>query len=139
MAGERSLEEVVRHHDETGIDYLPVKRQTPNPTDLLGSQRMKRLIEELREIYDFVVIDSAPLLGVTDSKIVSRLADKVLFVVRWEQTNAETAKNALRHLHEVRASIAGAVLTLVDVKKHAQYGYGDVGQYYGKYQKYYVN
>lgn len=139
MAGERTLEEVVRHHEETGVDYLPVKRQTPNPTDLLGSQRMKRLIEELREIYDFIVIDSAPLLGVTDSKIVSRLADKVLFVVRWEQTNAETARNALRHLHEVRASIAGAVLTLVDVKKHAQYGYGDVGQYYGKYQKYYVN
>lgn len=139
MAGERSLDEVIRHHEETGIDYLPIKRQTPNPTDLLGSRRMKRLLEELRGIYDFVVIDSAPLLGVTDSRVVARLVDKVLFVVRWEQTNAETARNALRLLQEVQASVAGAVLTLVDVKKHAQYGYGDVGQYYGKYQKYYVN
>lgn len=139
IAGEVPLEAAIGHDQETGIDYLPVKRQAPNPTDLLGSQRMKQLMEELRQRYDFIVIDSAPLLGVTDSKVIARLADKVLFVVRWEETNAETARNALQHLLEVRASIAGAVLTLVDVKKHARYGYGDVGQYYGKYRKYYVN
>ncbi len=139
MAGERELEEVIRHHRETGVDYLPIRKQTPNPTDLLGSRKMKQLLAELKEKYDFVVIDSAPLLGVTDSRILARLADKVLFAVRWDKTDAETARNALDTLRDVRADIAGAVLTLVDVKKHAQYGYGDVGQYYGKYQKYYHN
>jgi polysaccharide biosynthesis transport protein len=139
MAGEKRLEEVIETHEETGIDYLPVKRQTANPTDLLGSQKMKQLVQQLRAAYDFVVIDSAPLLGVTDTKIAALLADKVLFVTQWEKTNKDTAVNGLQALRDIRASVAGSVLTQVDVTKHAQYGYGDVGQYYGKYQKYYVN
>ena len=139
MAGERTIEEVIQHDEETGLDYLPVKRQTANPTDLLSSQKMRHLIRQLREAYDYVVIDSAPLLGVTDTKVAALLADKVLFATQWEKTTKDTASNGLAHLREIRASVAGAVLTQVDVVKHAQYGYGDVGQYYGKYQKYYVN
>ncbi len=139
MGGEKHLDEIIFHDEETGLDYLPVKRQTANPTDLLGSQKMRLLMEELRARYDYLVIDSAPLLGVTDTKVAAVLADKVVFASQWEQTSAETARNGLAHLYEVRASIGGVVLTQVDVRKHAHYGYGDVGQYYGKYQKYYVN
>jgi exopolysaccharide transport family protein len=139
MGGEKHLDEIIFHDEETGLDYLPVKRQTANPTDLLGSQKMRLLMEELRSRYDYVVIDSAPLLGVTDTKVASVLADKVVFASQWEKTSAETARNGLAHLHEARASVSGVVLTQVDVRKHAHYGYGDVGQYYGKYQKYYVN
>lgn len=139
MAGEKTLDEVLAYDETSGIWYLPIKRQTANPTDLLGSQRMKQLLAELRERFDFVVLDSAPLLGVTDSKVVARLVDKVLYVVQWEKTSKDTVLNALAHMREAKASVAGVVLTQVDVKKHAHYGYGDVGQYYGKYQKYYVN
>jgi capsular exopolysaccharide synthesis family protein len=139
MAGEKTLDEVIAHDVDTGIDYLPIKRQTANPTDLLSSRKMQQLLKDLRHRYNYVVIDSAPLLGVTDSKLVARLADKILFVTQWEKTAADTARNGLANLREVGASIGGSVLTQVDVKKHAYYGYGDVGQYYGKYQKYYVN
>jgi capsular exopolysaccharide synthesis family protein len=139
MAGERTIEEVIQHDEETGIDYLPVKRQTANPTDLLSSQKMRHLIRQLREAYDYVVIDSAPLLGVTDTKVAALLADKVLFAIQWEKITKDTASNGLAHLREIRASVAGAVLTQVDVVKHAAYGYGDVGQYYGKYRRYYIN
>ena len=138
MAGERRLEEVIRRDERTGVDCLPIRRQAPNPTDLLGSRRMREMIQELRRFYDFIVIDSAPVLGVTDSRVIARVVDKVLFAVRWEKTDDKTAANALDALREARADVAGAVLTLVDVKKHAQYGYGDVGQYYGKYKRYYV-
>lgn len=139
MAGEKTLEEVLVQDEESGVWYLPIKRQTANPTDLIGSRKMKELFQILRDSFDFIVVDSAPLLGVTDSKLVSRLTDKVIFVTQWEKTNKETANNALANLREAKASVAGVVLTQVDVRKHAQYGYGDVGQYYGKYQKYYVN
>ncbi|MDX6750925.1 polysaccharide biosynthesis tyrosine autokinase [Geminicoccaceae bacterium 1502E] len=139
MVGEAGLEEVILHDEEAGIDYLPIKRQTANPTNLLGSHKMKQLITDLRERYDYIVLDSAPLLGVTDSKVVALVADKVLFATQWEKTSADAVRNALAHLHEVRADIGGVVLTMVDVRKHARYGYGDVGQYYGKYHKYYVN
>jgi exopolysaccharide transport family protein len=139
MAGEATIDEVIVRDDESGVHLLPVKKQTANPTDILGSQKMRSLMAELRASYDFVVIDSAPLLGVTDSKVAASLADKVLFVAQWEKTNVETARNGLQHLTDARAKIAGAVLTQVDIKRHAMYGYGDVGQYYGKYQRYYVN
>jgi polysaccharide biosynthesis transport protein len=139
VAGEKDLDDVLVRSEETGIWHLPVKRQTANPTDLLGSQTMKLLVAELRQRFDFVVVDSAPLLGVTDTKVVSRLADRVLFVTRWDKTGKDTALNALAHLREAKARVAGVVLSQVDVRRHAQYGYGDVGQYYGKYQKYYVN
>ena len=139
LAGERELDEVIIRDEEAGFSYLPVRRQTANPTDLLGSQKMRQLLGLLRERFDFVVVNSAPLLGVTDTKVVSRFVDKVLFVMQWDKTSRDTATNALAHLREAHGQIAGVVLTQVDVRRHAQYGYGDVGQYYGKYQKYYVN
>jgi Mrp family chromosome partitioning ATPase len=139
LAGERSLEEVIALDEPSGVHYLPIRRQTANPTDILSSQKMKQMLASLRERFDFIVLDSAPLLGVTDSKVVSLLTDRVLFVMRWEKTSKETSTNALAHLREAKATVAGVVLTQVDVRKHARYGYGDAGQYYGKYQKYYVN
>ncbi len=139
LAGERELDEVIVRNEEAGFSYLPVRRQTANPTDLLGSQKMRQLLGLLRERFDFIVVDSAPLLGVTDTKVVSRFVDKVLFVMQWDKTSRDTATNALAHLREAHGQVAGVVLTQVDVRRHAQYGYGDVGQYYGKYQKYYVN
>jgi capsular exopolysaccharide synthesis family protein len=139
LAGERSLEEVIAWDEPSGVHYLPIRRQTANPTDILSSQKMKQMLASLRERFDFIVLDSAPLLGVTDSKVVSLLTDRVLFVMRWEKTSKETSTNALAHLREAKATVAGVVLTQVDVRKHARYGYGDAGQYYGKYQKYYVN
>ena len=85
MAGELELDDVLVHNEEAALWYLPVKRQTANPTDLLGSQKMKLLFGQLRERFDFIVLDSAPLLGVTDTKVVSRFTDKVLFVMQWDQ------------------------------------------------------
>lgn len=97
------------------------------------------LLTRLREQFDFIVLDSASLLGVTDRKVVSRLADNVLFAMQWHTTSLDTAVNTLVNMREARGAVAGVVLTQVDVREHAQYGYGDVGQYYGTYQKYYVN
>lgn len=139
VSGESTLDEALHRDEATNLDILPVKRQTGNPTDILSSQRMRALIAELRQRYDYIVMDSAPLLGVTDSRIATLFADRVLLAVRWQETTRDTAQGGLRQLQDVRAAIAGAVLTQVDVRKHAQYGYGDVGQYYGKYSKYYVN
>ena len=139
LAGERELDEVIVVDEEAGFSYLPVKRQTANPTDLLGSRQMRELLTELRERFDLIVIDSAPLLGVTDTKVLSRFVDRMLFVVQWDKTNRETALNSLAHIREARGRVAGVVLTQVDMRRHAQYGYGDVGQYYGKYHKYYTN
>lgn len=139
MAGERTLEEVIHHDLETGLHFLPIKGQTTNPTDLLDSQKMRLLVESLRDSYDYIVLDSAPLASVTDTRVAARLADKLLFCVRWGQTMIGAAEESVQGLRDAGIEPAGAVLTMVDMKKHAQYGYGDIGQYYTQSQKYYVN
>jgi polysaccharide biosynthesis transport protein len=139
MAGERTLEEVIHHDLETGLHFLPIKGQTTNPTDLLDSQKMRLLIESLRDSYDYIVLDSAPLASVTDTRVAALLADKLIFCIRWGQSMIGAAEESIQALREVNVEPAGAVLTMVDMKRHAQYGYGDIGQYYTQSQKYYVN
>jgi Mrp family chromosome partitioning ATPase len=104
---------------------------------------MQILIRQLRESYDFVVIDSPPVLGVSEARLLAPIADEVLFVVKWNTTRREIAKNALRLLRNSSfdddTNIAGisAVVTQVDLKKHARYLYGDAIEAFVKYKKYY--
>ncbi|MEO1144084.1 MAG: polysaccharide biosynthesis tyrosine autokinase [Cyanobacteria bacterium J06638_22] len=139
MANDRTLEEIIHHDLETKLDFLPIKGQTTDPTDLLESHKMRELIAQCRESYDYVVIDSAPLLSVTDTRIATMLADKVVFALQWGETIEGAAIDSIEILNSVNADVVGTVLTQVDLKKHAQYDYGDIGQYYNKSQAYYVN
>lgn len=139
MAGDRELDEVIQHDVETGVDFLAAKAPTTNPTDLLDSQRMRDLLETCRERYDLVVVDSPPLASVTDARVLAIMADKVVFAIQWAKTVASAAQDSIQALRDIDANIAGAVLTQVDLAKHKKYGYGDVGQYYDKSRKYYVN
>lgn len=139
MMGDRPLDEVIQHDIETGLDFLPVKSQTTNPTDLLESQRMQDLLEICRGRYDLVIIDSAPVASVTDARLLSLMVDKVVFVLQWGKTVGSVAQESIQALHEVGANVSGAVLSRVNLAKHAQYGYGDIGQYYSRSRKYYVN
>jgi Mrp family chromosome partitioning ATPase len=127
MAGERSLEEVIHHDLETGLHFLPVKIQTTNPTDLLESEKMRQLVEVCRANYDYIFIDTAPTASVTDTKVASQLADKLVFVVHWGKTIESAARDSLQSLRDAGVEPAGVVLTLIDLRKHAKYGYGDIG------------
>ena len=139
MMGEVDIEGAIQHDPGLGLDVIGVDATPPNPPRLLGSQRMRDLMTELRARYDYVVIDSTPVLGVSDSKAAMELADTVLFVVRWEHTTLDTAADAVKELRAVGADVSGVVITQVDVDQHARYGYGGIDGYYSKYKKYYTN
>lgn len=138
LKGERSLDEVICHDLETGVHFLPVKAQTTNPTDLLESAKLRETLDQLANTFDLVVLDTAPLASVTDGRLAALLADKVVFAIRWGETDEAAAIDSVQALREIGIEPAGAVFTMVDLKKHAQYGYGDIGRYYGKTTKYYV-
>jgi succinoglycan biosynthesis transport protein ExoP len=140
VSGEHALEEVI-FRDETvpNLHAITISRSTSNPTDLLASPRLLSLLTQLRARYSYIILDAPPLLGLADTRIAARLADAVLFAVRWGKTNDEVAVNAIDSLLESRTAVAGAVLTQVDVKSHTKRAYGDALQYYGKYEKYYLN
>lgn len=139
LAGSADPAEVIIRDDASGAWLIPAGEHAPNPTDLLGSEHMRRLLHELAESHDLVVLDSSPVMAVSDARILARLADKIVFVVRWEKTRRETAVHGLKQIREAGGSIAGVVLSRVNVRKHARYGYADSGYYHGKYAKYYTS
>jgi len=139
LAGARTLEEVICHDLETGIHFLPVKAQTTNPTDLLESAKLRETLDRLAADFDLVVLDTAPLASVTDGRLAALFADKVVFAIRWGETDEAAAVDSVQSLREIGIEPAGAVFTMVDIRKHAQYGYGDIGRYYGKTTKYYID
>ncbi len=139
--GEIGLEEVIHHDPETGLHFVPVRAQTSNPTDVLESRALQELFAFARERFDLVVVDTAPVVAVTDGRLAALHADRVVFTIRWARTEYEAAEEAVRLLREVGIEPAGAVFTLVDLRRLADYAYayGDSGRYYAKASKYYID
>ena len=135
--------EFIQHIPDLGFDYLPMPRQV-DPLALFASEQMPRLLQELRNSYDCVIIDGPPLLGMAEARLLPALADKVLFVVKWRETRRETAQNALRLLRDAGSPDKDwreppiAILNQVDLRQHAQYGFGDAGELRVKYRKHYT-
>jgi polysaccharide biosynthesis transport protein len=132
-----NVEDVIQEDPHTGTHILRAGTPLRNSPEQLDSQSMQRLLKHLGRKYDVVLLDSAPLLAVSDTLFLSRLADKTIFLVRWGKTRRSAANLALRQVLAAQADVGGALLTMVDVKSHASYGYGDSGIYYGKFKKYY--
>jgi polysaccharide biosynthesis transport protein len=134
--------EIIQPIPELGLDYLPMNRRSVDPLALLAGAEMPRLLHQLRSSYDCVIIDSPPVLGCTETRLLAALADEILFVVKWGSTRREFAQNALNLLRSPGSSPAeqlrsvSALITQVDLKKHARYGYGDAGEYFLNYEKY---
>lgn len=140
LLSDADLESVIQSDElQPRLHILPVRRRASMPDDILGSPQLRQLLAVLGTTYDCVILDSPPLLGLADSRMLVPLADTVLLVVQWEKTTVEVARNGLRVLQEADADLAGVVLTRVDLKRHARYAYGDVGHYYHKYKHYYTD
>ncbi len=112
---------------------LPAGTTPPNPAELLSSNEMKELLAGLRKQYDHIVIDTPPVLSVTDAAVVSPNADAVVLVIRAGQTTKQALKRARDILAQVNARVTGVVLNAVDLSSpgYQYYGYGS------KYSSYY--
>jgi capsular exopolysaccharide synthesis family protein len=138
LAGQRDLEELVQVEPKSGLYYVLAGKRPPSPTDLLGSLRMRRLMQQLADNFDLVVLDSPPVLAVSDALLLVRQADTTIFVVRWEKTRRDVAMTGIKMVHEAGARLSGIVLSQVDLRRHAQYDYTDSGVYYYRgYKRYY--
>jgi capsular exopolysaccharide synthesis family protein len=110
---------------------LPAGPQPPNPAQLLSSSAMESLLRELRQRFKFVVIDSPPVLPVTDAMILSTLVDGVVFVVESGATVRGAVTRARKILQNVGANVLGVVLNKVDARHNGYYDY--YGRYYNTY------
>jgi len=133
------LAEVLATDPRAPLKLLPGSKRLSQPTRLLGQDGVGALLTTLRPAFDLVLIDSAPLVAVVDAKLLARLADSVLFLVRYGRTRRDFCELALRGLRESGAVIAGAVLTQVDLRRHARSGAGDAGFAYARLGEYYAD
>jgi capsular exopolysaccharide synthesis family protein len=121
---------------KSGLHFITASSGTPNPQDLLGSKHMKALIDIMRERYDLIVLDTPPVLAVSDALVLSHIVDATIFLVRWAKTPRQVVLGALKSFRTLGGKLAGVVLSRVDMRQHATYGYGDPGYYYGYYGRY---
>ena len=132
----KTLEECVHVDSASGVHFICARPNTPNAPDVLESEAMKTALASFCERYDLVILDSPPVMAVSDARIVSRLADYTIFLVKWATTQREVVTNAVSLLKSVSDRI-GIVINQVDLAKHVRYGYGDYGYYYSRYRSYY--
>jgi capsular exopolysaccharide synthesis family protein len=106
---------------------MPCGPTPPNPAEMISSVKMKKLLRTLAENFDHVIIDSPPLLKVTDPVILSTLVDGVILVVHSGKSTREMLRRTRQELAIVGGKVFGVVLNNVDVKREAYY------EYYGNY------
>jgi succinoglycan biosynthesis transport protein ExoP len=131
IIGEATLTDVI--HD-TGVPNLSIVasgRFPPNPAELLGSARMQEILHEAKARFDVVLLDSPPLLAVTDAAVLATMVDGVVLVIRTERTKRDAVRRALGHVRSVRGRLLGVVLNDVDMRSGAYYG--SYGHYYYSY------
>lgn len=132
-----NIDSIIRVDAESGMHYIPSKGGTANPQDLLSSQQMRSFLERMSTRYDLIVLDAPPVLAVSDPIILSHFVDTTIYLVRWEKTPRQIVSGAMKLLRTNGGTVAGVVLSRVNSRKHATYGYGDTGYYYGRYSNYY--
>lgn len=136
IQGENSIEDSAFHDEVLGADVIMGDKTSVNAADVFASERFKLVLETVREKYDFIIIDSPPVLAVPDSRIIGPLCDAVLYVVKWDSTSTEVVGEGIRQISSGGLSPTGLVLTQIDSRKMRTYGYdGHYGAYASDYYK----
>ena len=125
LIGRADVEHVVQPLGNTTLDLLPAGQIPPNPSELLGSNAMATLLTRLEAAYDMVLLDSAPLLPVTDAAVLSNLSSGALLVVSADQIHRAQLQQTLRSLESAGAHLYGVVMNKVDNVKGGPYTYND--------------
>lgn len=132
------VEQALMRDEATGAFVLAQSGKRSNESDLMTSEAMARLIADLQERFDLVILDLAPVLPLAEARAIAEMADGVLLVARWRKTPATAAKLALDLLNRAGADVKGAALTMVDLRAQSRAGLGDEMMYYGKFKNYYA-
>jgi capsular exopolysaccharide synthesis family protein len=136
LVGTAAVSEATIESKVPGLWLMSAGTCPPNPAELLGSKRFKDFTAFLRKHFDWVIIDTPPIMAVTDAAIVGNLSHGVLFVVGAEMTSRRVAQRAVEQLELGQVKFLGAVLNRVDLQHHSyyysKYYRAEYGGYYGK-------
>jgi len=134
LVGDAKAADSVRKTNVPGLWVLTAGMCPPNPAELLGSRRFRDLGASLSQHFDWIIVDTPPVMAVTDASVIAHGATGVLFVVGSESTDRHAARRAVEQLRQARATLVGGVLNRVDLQHHPYY----YSQYYRReYAAYY--
>jgi capsular exopolysaccharide synthesis family protein len=123
---------VIQSTDIPNLSVITSGPVPPNPSELLGSKRMTKFLDMLRERYDRIIIDCTPVTAVTDASVLASFVDGVVVVLKANESTKEVARSALEGLDRVKAKVLGVVLNAVDLSKESSYYYHYYYYYYGE-------
>lgn len=129
LVGRATIDDVIRTSPIRNLDIITSGTIPPNPSELIGSQRMKEFLADMRSRYDIILIDTPPIIAVTDAQVVATLVDGMILVVSSGVTQTELAKRSKELILKVGGKVVGMVLNNFDI-------YNTYGSYY-KYYRYY--
>ncbi|MDZ7720004.1 MAG: polysaccharide biosynthesis tyrosine autokinase [Balneolaceae bacterium] len=120
---DEKLENAIRATVAPGVDVLTAGRKIPNPSAVMQSKKMKKLLETVHGMYDHVIIDTPPFGVITDAAPVLKQADTVVLISKFNITQTNELNHTIENLERIRANIAGTVITAFDHKESADYYY----------------
>lgn len=123
LAGETDLENSFNHTKVENLDVMTSGVKPPNPSELLGSKKMGEFLNSLRDKYDFIILDTPPVLMVTDAQLLSSVSDGTILVVSSGEAQREGAMKAKELLEQVNTKILGVILNKVEESSRSNYGY----------------
>ena len=105
------------------IDLLTAGQKTPNPAEMVSSEVMEKLLQEYKDYYDYILLDTPPVLTINDGRVLAAKCDGTIFVVKAGRSKKNNILNAYRELETVRANVIGSVLNGVDDSSKEYYYY----------------
>jgi succinoglycan biosynthesis transport protein ExoP len=138
LVGTSTLAQAIHSTPSPNLFVLPSGKLLTNPLELVSSVRFEEALATLKGQFDMIVLDCPPVMLVSDSLVLSRQVDAVVYVIRADQTTRQQALSGLKRLQDVNAPLLGVVLNLVDLEKVERYSKYKGGYYsygYGKYSK----
>ena len=138
LNGDAALDDVLIPDNKSSAMILPLSNAAYTPKDVFGSDAMAKLLDILRARFDTVILDTAPVLLVTETRTLAAMSDAVVLLVRWRRTSKRAVMASLKLLREANAPLAGAALTQVDLAQTSSLSALDPAAYYKSYKKYYL-
>jgi capsular exopolysaccharide synthesis family protein len=139
LSGNTPFEEAVSHHEGTGIDVLIADSSKVTGVDVFSSKSYEAFIAKMRDLYDYIIIDTPPMLAVPDARVIAQNTDAVVYLAHWDSTSRRMIRSGLDLLYQVNVHVKGLALTRMDSKRMHRYGYFGYGYQGGKIDKYYAN
>ena len=134
LSGETPLSEAVVFIDQLGADVLLGEKSKVNAADTFSSETFGRFMQAVRSEYDYIIIDTPPVLAVPDARVIGGWVDAIIYAVKWDSTTRRQVAEGLKAFANVNVKVSGLVLSQIDRRGMKRYGYGDS---YGNYSSYY--